>query len=592
MTYEAYTVLEVEPQASIETIKQNYARLCRKYYINKNEEKLNSVLQAHEILVDNPQIKEIYDALQFVGELWKAYEKKYSQRAWEEAIETLMQISVEKPDNDEIENLISVLHRSTYDIIRPIWEEWEKIKSSVHIQHKFGLCYTHTRQWSKAIEAYEELIERRDEWKPEDSIIYWMGFGQVYTHQAEYFPNSGISQLRLYQQARECFKQAIDLEPSNSVSYLSTARTYLRENNYSEAATWAEKAIEADGKLDFDDFEAFHFLCIVYANSRNFQKIHETALKIKPLLPNQEKRSHASSKFIEYADECYQEAAKQCDFLEEIDSYTQIDLFKTSIAFLKVAAELSSNNEKVEEKYRKIENLICALNQFQTFRNDSLIPASYKKIVVISFFDYIEISNSDDETERFLNSLIVEIAASPEISFTKLTDRLSTQYPEIYNLNKKIFYRFAQGLSKHQIDVLVNKSELFSGNTYQGFIEAIKNRYFQNPDALREEVNYAKDRLYTLLEPITEKIVEKYEEAQFNSDNFLNTSSYQSFVEMIRSRAVADSTLVRKGISFVARRLYDFLDPLAEKVLYKYPNSQQFLSPVLEKLFDLSQEID
>jgi len=589
MTYEAYTVLEVNPQASIETIKQNYARLYRKYL--NNEAKISSVLQAHEILVDDPQIKEIYDALQFVGELWKIYEKKYYQKTWEEAIETLMRISVEKPNNDDIENLRRVLQRVDHEITYSIWQEWEKLKDGVYIQYRFGLCYTHTQQWSEAIEAYEHLIDQKDNWKPEDSI-YWMGFGQVYRHQAEAFQSESANQPGLYQRSRECFKQAISLDPSNSTPYLSIARTYLKENNYSGATAWAEKAMEADGKLDFDDFEALHFLCVVYASSRDFQKIKEIALKIKPLLPNQEKYSYASSKFTEYANECYQQAIERCDFLEEIDFHAQLDLFKTSASFLEAAAEFSPKNEEIEKQYIETENLMRALNQFQAVKDDPLFPVSYKNLVVLSFSDYMNLGNSDNKTENFLNSLIIEIAALPGVSFTKLTERLSSQYSEVYNLNKKIFYRVAQELSKQQIKALVNKTEPLSIHSYQNFVEAIKNSYFQNSDELKGEIGHATDRLHVLLEPITERILEKYEEVQFNSSNLLNTAGYEDFVEMIRSRAAADSSSVRKGISLTAKHLHDLLDPLAEKIVAKHPGLQRFISPIVKKLSNLSEKIN
>ncbi|MHC5830585.1 MAG: tetratricopeptide repeat protein, partial [Nostoc sp.] len=113
-----------------------------------------------------------------------------------------------------------------------------------------------------------------------DIAVYWSNFGCVYKEKAESFSESDSRRSGLYQGARHCFEQSIELESFNSQHFIAIAQTYLAEENYSFALYWAEKAIGADGKVDFQDFDVLFLICIIHLRNDQLEQVTSTAERI------------------------------------------------------------------------------------------------------------------------------------------------------------------------------------------------------------------------------------------------------------------------------------------------------------------------
>jgi tetratricopeptide (TPR) repeat protein len=402
MAYELYQILEVTFQASTDEIKQAYFRLVRKYSPEKAPERFQQIRVAYNTLCD-PKARENYDTMQKYGEQIKDLidqaEKKMQVEEWSNAIPLLKQVLVLAPKMDTARNLL-------------------------------GLCYIHTQNWDFAGKVYMTLTKTNPE-----VAAYWSNFGCVYKLQADCLNDEDLSRLQLYSNARKCFQQAVKLESFNSAPYLDIAETYLNQRNYFEALTWAERAIGADGKADYNDFEALFFICRVYLCSGESQKIEVIAKRITSLLPeNTDIRQYAASRFANMGIEVAKIAAKSANF----------DMWRAAFQFLKAARNLEQNNPGVKEISAKIEAIVVAIDQYEDISHDFLILQGFQRLAAFCLADYFNFYDSLKQRKNFLNDILTEIMASPTSTIFSSLERIKFYYPAVYGLNKELFHRIEQ----------------------------------------------------------------------------------------------------------------------------------------------------
>jgi len=535
MINEVYEVFDVDQHASVEEIKKSYSNLVRKH--KKNVETFMFVREARDMLCE-PATREIYDSLLRVIKLLKAYKEKKSNSNWENAITILKRISLEKPNKGDIQQI-----RNSFPLLS------KKINIS------------------------------KLEYTIEDGLIQ----GQIYKCQANLLAAGDFARIELYQSARDHFEQVILCDKLNPQGYVEIAEIYLKESKYAEAITWTRKAVLADEKIDYQDLEALHLLCHIYAISKELQKVEEIIPEIIALLPDQEAKVNASLKFTESGDAFYQAAFEQLDFLKQSDFSTQSYLFSASLVFKKAAKLFNPDDGEIVKQCNKLENFLEALSQLQTIRNNSLFPENSQKVIAISLFSYV---NTDESNVDLINSVVASSIKSSEMPIPELVDRLKSQDSKIYELNKVFFEQLqtiAQEPEKRRGKLPTNTSGLLNKINYQDFVEIVKSRYSQRSDILKEGA----DHLSAILEPMTEKIMDEYENLQ------LGGLEYQDLAEKIRSRSSQDTALLRGGINRALKGLHAFLDPIAEQVMLTYPRSERFVSPLMEKLSDfLLEEVD
>ena len=528
-----YELFSLDPNASVKEIKKSYVGLIRKDNLSKTNVKVFTFLtQAKDTLCD-PTTREIYDSLQRIKELLDIYSKEASNLNWANAVKILKQISIEKPEEGEIQKLFKAFPPLAYTFN----------------VHDFK-CRT------------------------EDYYIE----GQIYRHQANILTGEDRNHSNLAQLARESFKKSIARNSSNSKPYLAIAQTYLKEKAYSEATDWARQAINADGKTDFEDFEALHFLCLIYANSGELQRIEVQVQEISELIPSREARNQAFLKFIASGEELYRNASE----LSKKSSFSdQFNLFEASLAFKRAAKVFNPSDEETENQCNKLENLVKAIEQLKNIEEDALFSENFRKLVALSLYDSVSCNVFGNE-EDLLSSVIEELVSSFEPSeIAALIERLKFQYSKIYGLNKKVFDRLstaAQEPRKQKVKVNISLSELSDGVNYQDFLKTLRNTYFHQSNTLKEGIDYTTDRLSTVLEPIAERIIENYKISQ------LDGSEYQMFFETIRSRSTQDTVLLRKGSTHVSRKLYNFLNPIAEQLIFMCSDLEDLMASLIGKI--------
>ncbi|WP_017317530.1 J domain-containing protein [Mastigocladopsis repens] len=402
MAYELYQVLEVPFQASTDEIKQAYFRLVRKFSPEKDPERFQQIRVAYNTLSDL-KARENYDAMQKYGDqikdLIEQAEKKMQVEEWSSAIPILKQVLILAPKIDVARNLL-------------------------------GLCYIHTENWDFAVKIYIALTKTNP-----DVAVYWSHLGCAYKLQAECLNDGNFRRVELYDNARECFQQAVELESFNSAPYLDIAETYLDERNYSEAMAWAERAIGADGKADYNDFEALFFICRVHFCSGESQKIEVIAKRIISLLPeNTEIRQYAASRFGNIGIEVAKIAAKSANF----------DMWRAAFQFLKAAKNINPHNSGIKEICAKVEQIVAAIDQYESLSQDYVIIQGFQRLAAFCLADYFDFYDTPQERKSFLNDILTEILASPTCTIFSSLKRIKCYYPAVYGLNIELFHRIEQ----------------------------------------------------------------------------------------------------------------------------------------------------
>jgi curved DNA-binding protein CbpA len=396
MAYELYSSLELSHHADAEKIKRSYFRLIRQYPPQEYPEKFQSIREAYETLSD-PKARASYDSLQQHGEqiskLMEESSEKMSAGEWQSAIPLLKRVAVLFPGADPALN-------------------------------QLGICFTHTEDWNNAIKVYRRLTQNNLE-----VPLYWSNYGHAFKQHAESLDDDNSEKKTLYEQSRIQFKQAIDLEPYNSQPYLEIARTYTSEKDYPRALSWAERAIGADGKIDFEDFDTLFYMCSIYVLSGEYDRIQVVADRIFSILPenNNDIREYVAAKF-------YNEGVDIANVGYEASS---IAILKVASFFFSSAKKFDPNDADINRLKNKIDNLVQAYHIFDSFTEDKQLSAGFS---TLGAFSLTLASNQEIENRDTVFSNIIDtIFSSSPTSILSSISRIKSYYRPIYELNDSLF---------------------------------------------------------------------------------------------------------------------------------------------------------
>jgi len=411
MANEFYQLLELSPQATPSEIKRNYCRLVRKYSPEKDPERFKLIREAYETLSDS-KAKENYDSLQRHGEqiskLVDEAQEKISEEDWEAAIPLLKKVLVLLPGQNAARS-------------------------------QLGICFARLEDWDNALKVYRKLTKDAS-----DVPLYWLNYGAMFKEYAGSLEDDDTRRSSLYQQAREQFKKAIDLEPYNSEPYLEISRTYTDEGEYTKALSWAERAIGADGKTDIQDFETLFYICVIHLRSGEFKKIQSVAERIISLLSkdDEDARKYVAARFYNFGIEI-----AQIGFAN-----SNITLLDAARLFFKAAKTFDPNDEDIKRLKDRLDNLIQAYELFDSFKEDSQISDGFYRLAAFSLSNALnhKIDHEDEVFDDILNEIF---SVQPTVIISSVR-RIKSFYFPIYQLNDSLFDKIQEvaqeGLSRNQ----------------------------------------------------------------------------------------------------------------------------------------------
>ncbi|OLP19994.1 hypothetical protein BST81_02665 [Leptolyngbya sp. 'hensonii'] len=406
MAFELYHTLDISPQAAPDEIKKAYYRLVRKYSPEKEPERFKQIREAYETLSD-PKAKQNYDDLQQHGEeidqFLRQAEDHIQQSEWEKAIRLLKRVLVLLPGSEAARN-------------------------------RLGICYIHSQQWEQAIKVYEALTRHSPE-----VPLYWFNFGAIYDRWALSLKDKDEQNERphLYQQARDYYQKAIALETFNAEPYLAIAETYLDQSQYSESITWAERAMEADGQIDYSDFEALIFICKVYLYSNELKGIETIARRIQSLLPDSEDaRKYAANRF----------AALGYDLAKAGLNNASVPLLQAAMSFIESARRFDPNDQGIQKLHWNVAEIIRGFKQYEVLKEDTQIVHSLKRLSALCMMATLGYAEAT-EVDKLYGDIFVEMRYFPEAAILSSVRRIRSQYPAIYRLNKTLFDEIETGMT-------------------------------------------------------------------------------------------------------------------------------------------------
>jgi len=429
MPFEYYEFVGVPRTAAREEINRACKIKRRALTVAEDQEGLQHLNQIQQTLLDD-LARTSYDEMQEFGdEINELMEKAYAQmeeEKWPDSVKVLKRLLVLSPQQPVARNLL-------------------------------GICLTRTRDYESAGKIYDKLLADYPE-----KALYWANAGYVYQERAgglplinidgqleticphckvlnidptvgkphEYFCNNCdkfyhvSSEIKndWLNKAREYFQKAVEYEAYNAEYNIMMARTYREEKRYPEAVEWAEKAILADGKTDFDDFDSFFFICDVYSLINRTDLMIETAQRITLLVPedNQEAREYAAYRFAKYGFDL-----------------SEYNLFEVACAFIKCALVINSNDEKTRDLFDYCDAIVTADKEYQRVKDDRLLIEPVRRLVA---FDIAEaFKHSFEDREAVIRDILDGFGYYDDQQIVSSIRHLRKMYPGSYFFNKDFY---------------------------------------------------------------------------------------------------------------------------------------------------------
>lgn len=435
MANEYYEIIGVSPNATEEEIKQAYALTRREVQRERNEEKLKKLLEAKSTLLD-PAARKHYDSFQQygaeVGELQAEAVQAAEDEDWGRAIRALKRIIVLVP-------------------------------TEVSALNQLGLAYLHSDDAVEAVKVLERLVTSAPE-----VAVYWMNCGHalmeladlagyavggriswvcpgcgdtLYGQQAKSYIDvtcSGCGQRHhfysdeaasLRAQARTHFQRAYDLEPANPQPYMQIAISHCKDHRYDEAISWAEKGINADGKVDIGDLEDLFTLCFIYALAERPDGAYETTRKLLTLSDDADFPEYLNWRFGKLGFEA-----------------TQAFAFERAALWMKCASICTPLDDDAKGLAEYLRNLADAQGEHRRLRDDPEVVNPLRKRAALQLIIGSGSDDGDFDADAAASGIIDELAEYPMGRLRASVRYLVAQYRATYHLDKSFYDSLSETL--------------------------------------------------------------------------------------------------------------------------------------------------
>ena len=231
----------------------------------------------------------------------------------------------------------------------------------------------------------------------------------------------------LIEKARREFKKAKQIKPHEIEPYLGVAATYLEEENYDRAIEWCEKAVNADEKTDFMDFEALFFMCIIHVREGKPHKITNVAKRIEELASDDpDIRNYIAGRFFSVTGQLL-----------------QIKYYEPAKHFIKAAIRFESSNDyDRKEEIRKfaefVELVADSQSEFNKLQHDNRVIPPFKGLAAALIMIYSG-EKEHTELESFFREIDYALRTYSVESFKSSLECITQNYKNIYKVNKEVW---------------------------------------------------------------------------------------------------------------------------------------------------------
>lgn len=329
-----YDDLSVPEVATADEIKRAYFRRIRLHPPESDPLGFQRIQTAYKTLSD-PSERQSYDARLKHGGRLATLEKEaaelFEEKDWLAAENRLKEIILLDPEDDSSRNLLA-------------------------------LCLAYQERYKEAVKLFEQTIRRNP-----NTTIYHLNLGQCWFQRAM----EGNADRGCLEKALNSFKRVTDLEPFHSDGWLMQARVELQLESHGQAWQSAEKAVQADGKEDIGDLEAFFFMIELAVLSGQSHKVPAVTKRIAQVTcENHDAKEYSIARLIVLSQQLI-----------------QIKAFPAALKLQEAAAFLAPHNAKVRESVKFLQVIVGSIDEFADFGDDEAIPQILRLAVQIWLAD-------------------------------------------------------------------------------------------------------------------------------------------------------------------------------------------------------------
>ncbi len=387
-----YDVLGIGGNASDGDIKKAFFRLVRKFPPEKEPTKYKEIRAAYETLSDVGSRRQ-YDSLLKHGgeiaELRNRAEAAATSEDWVGCSRLLKKILVLNPDESAT-------------------------------RFELAFCCSQSGDFEGATKQLDQLVKQAPE-----VARYWSALGQSLRQQAK---QEGISYdiiNSLRNRARKSFLQAIELEKVNSEAYVGLAGLYVDEDSIDKAIKLLEKAILADGKVDFQDFETFLFLCVLHSRQENWPAMSAAVDRLLPVVPDDaDAKEYVAARFMQLAAIAVENGA-----------------LKASEIVARAATRFVPGSQKHLKFANQLGYISRAVTEFDDLKNDSAIAQPLKALVAIILMIETGEERSEEVGIQRLDQAFDALGTYSIVHVRDSLRRLRSRYPNCFMLREDMFSR-------------------------------------------------------------------------------------------------------------------------------------------------------
>lgn len=336
-----YARLNVEQEASSADIKAAYAQAVREYSPERHPEQFKRIREAYETLSE-PESRSEYDATSnpAVEEALERGQEALQEEEYETAVASFKRALVLEPEAHFIRNLLGVTH----------------LHQDAHLE---------------AMEQFEHLTS-----EVPDNHLYWAHLAAA-EHGLEH-----------QYAAEEHYRKAIELEPEETSAYQGLATLLADLEQFDEAEGLIEKAIHADGRVDFEDISLFFELITLRLRQGDIDGIEKVANRVESVITEDWQRTRVAYRFATLA-----------------QSLVEFQAFELALALAETSERLAPNDEDIAQFTEYVRRNRDIINEFERLSGDNSVRANLKALVAAVLQDSFETWDSDQQRKAMFENL-------------------------------------------------------------------------------------------------------------------------------------------------------------------------------------------
>lgn len=393
MANELYERLGAEPNAPADELRKAYFRALRVHTAEDDPTGHQAVREAWEILGDEERRRR-YDA---------------GQRGGGEAEQLLIQsraaLSEENP-----QRAVELLRRAL--AIAPVLEDaWHLLVRALGDAERFDdAIETAKKARSKFGSHLSMLVLAQAHFRKVRSVTKGLWANVTQVHFAD------------LDAAAKAFMEAAAAAPADSSGLVGAAQVAQYRKNHAEARRLAERAIAADGKVDFDDVAALSIIVLSHIVEKEVQSAAATLERIAAIAPDSEEvREAVARDLIDYAIMMFKNGA-----------------YREAKLLLEPCARLAPNLDEVKEVRKLLERPLLCLDALDRLKSDQLCPGPVITLGIWGHFVFFEEPEAS-ESKASLKRVVEQLAALPSRPLADGLYRLRDSYPMLWELQDRIF---------------------------------------------------------------------------------------------------------------------------------------------------------